>query len=194
MESPYIKMNRFDFRISKEFAELNYYYRDMTYHKKRMPRLLWWFPPLKSLHESYWMDRVYQAKIGEYAEERDTYQVPDPGKVKFKGKTYLLVSNYTNSAAVVFSAIFKSNKLGTIVGQETGGRETFTSDSISIQMPNSRLMASIPVAILALPGNNPDRGVLPDVEVEYTLADEMSHKDLDLERVKELIRKDLSGS
>ncbi len=191
LESPYITVKRFDFKISKEFTKLNYYLRDMTYYKKRIPRLLWWFPPLKSLHDSYWMDKVYQAKIGEYAEERDTYRIPDPGKVKFKGKPFLLVSHFTNSAAVVFSAIFKNNKLGTIVGQETGGRETFTSDSISIQMPNSSLLAVIPVATLALPGNNPDRGVLPDVEVEYSLADKISKKDLDLEKVKELIRKDL---
>ncbi|NIO20093.1 MAG: hypothetical protein GTN76_04950, partial [Candidatus Aenigmarchaeota archaeon] len=75
--------------------------------------------------------------------------------------------HYTNSAAVVFSAIFKHQKLGTIVGQETGGRETFTSDPIIIEMPNSALRAVIPVAILALPGKNPDRGVLPDIEVEY---------------------------
>ena len=190
MESPYMTGQRFDFRISREFAELNYYDRNMTYYNKRIPRLLWWFPPLRSLHHSYWMDRVCQAKIGEYAEEHESYQTPDPGKAKFKGKTYLLVSHFTNSAAVVFSAIFKSNKLGTIVGQETGGRETFTSDPISIQMPNSRLMASIPVAILALPGNNPDRGVLPDVEVEYSLEDVMNYKDLDLEKVKGLIKKD----
>lgn len=191
LESSYITVKRFDFKISNEFVKLNYYYRDMTYYEKRIPRLLWWFPPLKTLHESYWMDKVYQAEIGEYTEERDTYRIPDPGKAKFKGKPFLLVSHFTNSAAVVFSAIFKNNKLGTIVGQETGGRETFTSDSISIQMPNSPLLAFIPVAILALPGNNPERGVLPDVEVEYSLEDEISQKDLDLERVKEIIRKDL---
>jgi len=191
LESPYITVKRFDFKISNEFAKLNYYSRNMTYYKKRIPRLLWWFPPLKSLHASYWMDKVYQAKIGEYAEERDTYRIPDPGKAKFKGRLFLLVSHFTNSAAVVFSAIFKNNKLGTIVGQETGGRETFSSDSISIQMPNSPLLAFIPVALLALPGNNPERGVLPDIEVAYSLEDEIGQKDLDLERVKEIIGKDL---
>jgi Peptidase family S41 len=192
-ESPYITMKRFAFRISREFATLNVYERNLTYHKKGIPRLLWWVPFFRTLHKSPWMDRVYQAKVGEYAEERETYRTPDPGKVRFRGRAFLLVSHATNSAAVVFAAIFKDNKLGIIVGQETGGRETFTSDSISIQMPKTPLVASVPVAILALPGGNPDRGVIPDVQVEYSLADRLGQKDLDLERVKELIKIDLGA-
>lgn len=58
--------------------------------------------------------------------------------------------------------------MGTIVGQETGGRKVFSSDSILIEMPKSTLNVWVPVAILALAGKNPDRGVLPDVEVGYT--------------------------
>ncbi|MBC8358590.1 MAG: hypothetical protein H8E54_06535 [Candidatus Aminicenantes bacterium] len=192
MESPYLTTKRFDFKISKEFSDIVWYYQHLTYYNKKIPRLLWWLPWLKSIEDDYWLDKVLQAKIGEYAEEHSTYHDPDPNKVKFKGKTYLLVSHYTNSAAVVFSAIFKHQKLGTIVGQETGGRETFTSDPITIQMPNSPLRAVIPVAILALPGKNPDRGVLPDIEVEYTFEDYISNRDLDLEKVKTLIHKDIS--
>ncbi|NQT81236.1 MAG: hypothetical protein HQ555_12695 [Candidatus Aminicenantes bacterium] len=192
MESPYLTSLRFDFKISKVFSDIVWYYKHMTYYNKKIPRLLWWLPWLKSIEDDYWLDKVLQAKIGEYAEEHSTYHDPDPNKVKFKGKTYLLVSHYTNSAAVVFSAIFKHQKLGTIVGQETGGRETFTSDPITIQMPNSPFRAVIPVAILALPGKNPDRGVLPDIEVEYTFEDYISNRDLDLEKVKTLIHKDIS--
>jgi hypothetical protein len=60
-------------------------------------------------------------------------------------------------------------------------------------MPNSHLLAIIPVAILALPGNNPDRGVLPDIKVEYSLEDEITKMDLYLEKVKEMIKKDLGN-
>ncbi len=54
-------------------------------------------------------------------------------------------------------------------------------------MPNSQLYVWIPVAILALPGSNADRGFLPDVEVEYTMEDYLSGRDKDLEKVRELI-------
>jgi C-terminal processing protease CtpA/Prc len=43
-----------------------------------------------------------------------------------------------------------------------------------------------------LPGKNTDRGVLPDIEVEYTFEDYISNRDLDLEKVKTLIHKDIS--
>ena len=90
-------------------------------------------------------------------------------------------------AAVVFAAIFAHQEMGTTVGQETGGRTLFTSDSIPIVMPNSQLYVWIPVAILDLPGGNADRGFLPDVEVEYMMGDYLSGRDKDLEKVRELI-------
>ncbi len=191
MESPYSTFMQFDFKISKEFFNVVRYNLHMTYYNKKIPRFLWWLPWLESIEDSYWLDKVQMAKIGEYAEEHSSSRDPGQKKVKFKGKIYLLVSHYTNSAAVVFSAIFKHYKLGTIIGQETGGRETFTSDPITIQMPNSHLPAVIPVAILALPGKNPDRGVLPDIEVEYTFEDYISNRDIDLEKVKTLILEDI---
>ena len=43
------------------------------------------------------------------------------------------------------------------------------------------------MAILALPGSNADRGLAPDVEVEYTMEDYLSGRDKDLEKVRELI-------
>jgi len=190
MDSPYLRHRRFDFKISKPFADIARYYLRYQYHEKKFPRLLWWFPFWDLIVDNYWLDKVESAKIGEYAEEHDVYWTPDPKKVTYKGKVYLLVSNYTNSAAVVFTAIFKHHGIGTIVGQETGGRQVFSSDSITIEMPKSTLNVFVPVAILALAGDNPDRGILPDVEVEYTFEDYKSKKDKDLEKVKELILQD----
>jgi C-terminal processing protease CtpA/Prc len=112
----------------------------------------------------------------------------------FSGKTYLLTSHRTNSAAVVFAAIFKHNRLGTIVGQETGGRERFMSDPIFVELPNTTLRAQVPVAILELPGNNPGRGVLPDVEVKYSIEDYVAGRDRHLEAVRDLIRRDRESS
>jgi hypothetical protein len=189
-DSPYLRHRRFDFKISKPFADIARFSLRHQYYEKKFPRLLWWFPFWDLIVDNYWLNKAESAKIGEYAEEHDVYWVPDPKKLKYKGKVYLLVSNYTNSAAVVFTAIFKHHGMGTIVGQETGGRQVFSSDVIPIEMPKSTLKVFIPVAILALPGNNPDRGILPDVEVEYTFEDYKSKKDKDLEKVKELILQD----
>ncbi|UCC71623.1 MAG: hypothetical protein JSV86_14720 [Gemmatimonadota bacterium] len=64
------------------------------------------------------------------------------------------------------------------------------SDPIFIELPNTTLRAKIPVAILVLPGDNPDRGVLPDVEVEYSIGDYVAGRDRHLDAVRDLIRED----
>lgn len=189
-DSPYLEHRRFDFKISKPFADIARYSLHSQYYEKKFPRILRWFPFWNLIVDDYWVDKAKSAKIGEYAEEHDVYRTPNPEKMTYKGKAYLLISNHTNSAATVFAAIFKHHEMGTIVGQETGGRKVFSSDSILIEMPKSTLNVWIPVAILALAGKNPDRGVLPDVEVEYTFEDYKSKKDIDLEKIKELILQD----
>jgi hypothetical protein len=111
---------------------------------------------------------------------------------KFKGKTYLLISENTFSAGVVFAAVFQASQMGVVVGQETSGRVRFGSDPVTITLPNSKLKGSIPVAIYTLPGNNPDRGVMPDIEVSPTIADYHFGWDKEMEKVKELIHEDMS--
>ena len=186
-DSPYLTWKRFDFKISEPFVKAAKYSRDRKYYRKGIPRLLWWLPRWL-LGEEYWMDKVDSADIGEFAIERDSYHTPDAAKSAYPGKVYLLISNDTNSAAVVFAAIFAHQKMGTIIGRETGGRTVFTSDSIQIELPHSHLRVWIPVAILALPGDDANRGVLPDVEVEYTENDHLTGRDKDLEKVRELIK------
>ena len=111
---------------------------------------------------------------------------------KFKGKTYLLISENTFSAGVVFAAVFQANQMGVVVGQETSGRVRFGSDPVTITLPNSKLKGSIPVAIYTLPGKHPDRGVMPDVKVSRSIDDFHSGWDKEMEKVKELIKKDTS--
>jgi len=186
-DSPYLTVKRFDFKISEPFVKVAKFSLDYEYYEKRIPRLLWWLPRWL-LGEDYWLDKVDSAGIGEFATERNTYHTPDPAKSTYPGKVYLLISNETNSAAVVFAAIFADQKMGTSVGQETGGRTVFTSDSILIELPHSHLRVWIPVAILGLPGDDADRGLLPDVEVKYTVDDHLTGRDKDLEKVRELIK------
>ena len=107
IDSPYLRHKRFDFKISKPFVDFTRYSLHSRYYEKKFPRILWWLPIWKPVSDDYWMDKVKSANIGEYAEEHDVYRTPDSQKMTYKGNAYLLISNYTNSAAVVFAAIFK---------------------------------------------------------------------------------------
>lgn len=56
-----------------------------------------------------------------------------------KGNVYLLTSNNTYSSAASFSWAFKYFKMGTIVGEETGGMAVCFGDVIMQTLPNTKL-------------------------------------------------------
>jgi hypothetical protein len=111
-------------------------------------------------------------------------------KNKYGGKVFLFTSPYTGSAAVVTSAIFKFNKMGTIIGQETFGRKRFCSDPVFYKLPHTKLHITIPLAIMTLVGGNPDRGVIPDIKIIYEKTDYVNRTDKEMDQVKEIIRKE----
>jgi C-terminal processing protease CtpA/Prc len=139
-------------------------------------------------------DRFLRAEPGARIDSDLGVRTPRTDTPPYRGTVFVLTSHGTNSAAVVFAAAFKAAGLGLIVGQETGGRESFTSDPVYVELPNSHLRAKIPVALMVLPGSNPGRGVLPDLPVEHTLDDLRCGSDPDLEAVRAYITATLGGS
>jgi C-terminal processing protease CtpA/Prc len=149
----------------------------------------------ESVYASKAGNQLNQVKNGEYLEVvNHKMRSPHTTLNKFKGKAFLLISENTFSAGVVFAAVFKANKLGVVIGQETSGRICFGSDPVTITLRNSKLTGSIPLAIYTLPGENPDRGVIPDIKVSRSIDDYQPGQDKELEKVKELIKEDLSRS
>jgi len=162
-DSPYRIIESFDFKVSDIF-------RDSQYSNKAG-------------------DKLKEAKNGTYL-PIDTVEIRSPHRKasKFRGSVFLLTSQYTFSAGVVMAAIFKFNKMGTVIGQETFGKEKFCSDPIKLKLPHTKLEVSFPLAIYTLPGNNPDRGVIPDILTVHSIEDYQNHKDKELDKVRELIK------
>ena len=148
----------------------------------------------KSIYAGKTGNHLSEAKNGEYIEAvNHRMRAPRKTSKKFQGKVFLLVSEKTFSAGVVLAAVFKANGFGIIIGRETDGRERFCSDPVTVKFPNCKLKGSIPVAVYTLPGENPDRGVVPDIVVARTIEDYRLGKDVDMEKVKSLIQKDIIG-
>jgi hypothetical protein len=166
-DSTYRIAKRFEFKVSKMMRESIYAYKAG--------------------------DQLNHVKNGEYLNVVN-HQMRSPHSTanKFRGKIFLLISENTFSAGVVFAAVFKGNKMGVAIGQETSGRESFGSDPVTVTLPSSKLKGSIPLAIYTLPGNNPDRGVIPDINVSRSIDDYHLGRDKELEKVKELIKEDMS--
>ena len=164
-DSPYRIIERFDFKVSD-------FFRDSQYSNKAG-------------------DKLKNARNGTYlSSKRAKIRKPHGKANKFRGKVFLLTSRYTFSAGVVTAAILKFNKMGIVIGQETFGKEKFGSDPIRLKLPHTKLDVLFPLAIFALPGNSPDRGVIPDIITVHSIEDYQNHRDKELDKVRELIEKE----
>jgi len=60
---------------------------------------------------------------------------------RFSGKVYMLVSHFTFSAAAGISWAFKYFKMGTVVGEESGGMNVSFGEFVPFTLPCSKLVA-----------------------------------------------------
>ena len=84
----------------------------------------------------------------------------------------------------------------TVIGQETASRyEGFAAGSRqTVFLPNTQIRVRIPRYLLqnidpALHPEVRNRGVLPDIPVEYTFEDLLEKRDRHMEKVRELIER-----
>lgn len=104
-------------------------------------------------------------------------QQPYGDDVRFDGKVFLLNSYLTFSAAADFASQFAYYKMGTIVGEETGGMTISSGDIITLLLPNTRLGLSLPFKLFYNIGADENalvQGVKPDVEVPSSGALDMA--------------------
>lgn len=100
--------------------------------------------------------------------------VYDPREVKneinqdlvFSGQTYLITSSRTFSSAAMFSAIFKDNEMGLIVGEPMGNQPSMYGDVLQYQLPNSGFPVTLTYKFFTRPnGVLSDDTIYPDLIV-----------------------------
>ena len=119
-------------------------------------------------------------------------QYPKPNR--FKGQVYILMNHRSASTTSEFVAVCKSNKVGILAGEESGGAYEGGNGAsfITMTLPHSKISVSTPlmyyqnaVVPVALKG----RGTIQDYEVPETVDDMLKGRDTVTEWVKERIRK-----
>ena len=100
-----------------------------------------------------------------------------PENKRFKGKAILLFNSGTWSAAIDTASAFEYNRMGVTIGTETGGRESFCGDIISIELTNSHLVYQTPICYSVSPDGDTNNGVIPDIEIKYRANDVKSSND-----------------
>lgn len=122
-----------------------------------------------------------------YASKIKTYK-----KHHYNGNIYVLINGGSFSASCLVSAYLKNCSKSILIGQETGGTEEGCNAVIMPRytLPNTKIRFRIPSYRLqhdVYKKGNTARGILPTYEINYTLDDYYNKKDLELEKVKELI-------
>jgi hypothetical protein len=120
------------------------------------------------------------------------YFIGFPKKRKqYKGQIYVLTNGKSFSMSGVTATYLKYKRNAIIIGEETGANIAGSNAAISgkIILPNSKIIVFIPLYHLYhdVDVKNEGRGLMPDHPTKYTKDDVLNGKDVDLEKVKELV-------
>ncbi len=120
------------------------------------------------------------------------YTIHPKQKNRFTGKIYVLINGGSFSASCLVSAYLKHNNRAIFIGEETGGTLEGCNAGITpyYRLPNTGLKIRVP-AFRIVHDVNPSktgRGLLPDYKIEYTVKDIIGKRDLELLKVKELLK------
>ena len=118
-------------------------------------------------------------------------------KRSFEGHVYLLIGGRTTSASSYFTALFKNDKRGVIVGEQIGSthHQITAGKIIQYTLPNTKIEVSMPIGIInfskELEVNIPEDKIMPDVEVGGELKYNyiLKKEDPEIQEVFRLIEK-----
>ena len=113
-----------------------------------------------------------------------------PAKKRFRGKVIVLIDASNSSATFQFAQAMQLNKLGTLVGQTTGGSQRGINGGafFFVRLPRSGIEMDLPLIGTFADSSKPDSGVKPDVSVPLRASDLASGKDVVLERALQMAR------
>ena len=111
-----------------------------------------------------------------------------PKKI-FKGKSYLLTSAANTSLAFYTAYRFKYQNIGTVVGAETGGNlnDINGGQILFLTLPNSGIEIDFPVMGGFTTKTQPNTGVIPHIETEYSIQDVIENKDLEIIQIMNIL-------
>jgi hypothetical protein len=122
-----------------------------------------------------------------------SYTIKPMKKNHYDKKLYVLINGGSFSASCLVSAYLKFNNRATFVGEETAGTLEGCNAGITplYKLPNTKIRLRMPAfrIIHDVCPKTTGHGIIPDYKIEYTFNDLLMKRDLEVEKVKELIRK-----
>ncbi len=147
-----------------------------------------------------WDDSFRKLGVGAAGPDREGfYRLADAGSdgggailpkgPRYQGKLIVLISATCSSATFQFAARVRRHRLGTLVGEPTGGNRRGINGGafFFLRLPHSRLEADLPLIGYYPATREPDAGVLPDVPAAPTPASVAAGIDLGLAAALRLV-------
>ena len=107
---------------------------------------------------------------------------------------YVLINGISISGSADVAALLHYHREATFIGEETGGAYygNNAGDFINLTLPNTRIRIRIPIRSSIMSVSNypfPDRGVIPDFELEPEIEDILQGVDRELDFTIDLIKR-----
>lgn len=112
-----------------------------------------------------------------------------PRAPRYEGRTFVLIGPENSSATFEFARDAQASGLATLVGRPTGGnlRGINGSAFFFLHLPHSGIELDLPLVGQFPREPQPDRGILPDIEVALTPGDLATGRDPEMARVTALL-------
>jgi hypothetical protein len=129
--------------------------------------------------------------LTKYHDDDASGNVIRPVAKPFRGKFYVLIDANNSSATFQFALTVQQNKLGTLIGQPTGGNQRGINGGafFFLRLPKTQIEMDLPLIGNFPSSPQPDAGLAPDILVTPTLQDIIEGKDVEMATIKELQRK-----
>jgi hypothetical protein len=89
----------------------------------------------------------------------------------YRGRVFVLISEDSYSQAIVFAATVRDHRLGSLVGETTGGAANQTGQITPMPLPQTSLQALAPLYIIYRPNGEVGReGLRPDIALPHDQA------------------------
>lgn len=120
-------------------------------------------------------------------EDGDAADRVRPVEPRFAGRVWVLVGPVNSSATFEFASAVQQHRLGTLVGQPTGGNQRGITGGayFFLRLPRTGIEVDVPFIGQFPVGDTlrPNAGLVPDIVVEPTIEDIAGGRDAELEAV-----------
>ena len=115
----------------------------------------------------------YDARFYDLKGDGDGPSVIQPKGPRFKGRVFVLTSAENSSATFQFAQQMQQNRLGTLIGEQTGGNQRGINGGafFFLRLPQSGLEADLPLIGYFPSSPKPDAGVMPDIRILTSAKD-----------------------